>query len=309
MAIVSASRHHQGSMNPAAVSSRYWPYVTRPIARTTPVAVAVLVFVAILIGWLQSDEEYVVPENGLGYWLGIAGSVAMLALLTYSYRKRNKSKRVIGSVPTWFRVHMFLGVLGPVLIMFHSNFRLGALNSNVALFAMLMVATSGVIGRYIYGKIHMGLYGRKAEAQEILVDIESLRREFGQKTHIADPIFDELDAFGRQIIERPTSNAIESLWFGGVQVVRARFLHARLRDQMRRLVENEGRTQGWSWWQRRRRFSELDEVVTIYFNALLKAAELRFYERLFNLWHLLHLPLFFLMVMAALVHVWAAHRY
>ena len=281
----------------------------RPIAQATPVAVAVLVFIVLLIGWLQSDEDYVVPESGLGYWLGIAGSLTMLALLMYSYRKRNKSRRVIGSVPTWFRIHMFLGVLGPVLIMFHSNFRLGALNSNVALFTMLIVATSGVIGRYIYGKIHMGLYGRKAAAQEILADIESLRREFGQKTHIADPIFDELDAFGRQIIERPTSNAIESLWFGGAQAVRSRLLRARLRDQMRRLVEIEGRTKDWSRWQRWRKFCEMNEVVTIYFNALLKAAELRFYERLFNLWHLLHLPLFFLMVMAALVHVWAAHRY
>jgi cell division protein FtsL len=37
--------------------------------------------------------------------------------------------------------------------------------------------------------------------------------------------------------------------------------------------------------------------------------ELRFFERLFSLWHVLHLPLFFLMVMAALVHVWATHRY
>lgn len=296
-------------MNSAAASSRYWPYVTGPIAHTTPAAVAVLVLIVLIIGWLQSDEEYVVPESGLGYWLGIAGGVAMLALLMYSYRKRNKSKHVIGSVPTWFRIHMFLGVLGPVLIVFHSNFRLGALNSNVALFSMLIVATSGVIGRYIYGKIHMGLYGRKAAAQEILADIESLRREFGQKTDIADPIFDELDAFGRQIIERPTSNAIESLWFGGVQAVRSRLLRAQLRDHMRRLVEIEGRTRGWSWWQRWRRFSEMNEVVAIYFNALLKAAELRFYERLFNLWHILHLPLFFLMVMAALVHVWAAHRY
>jgi hypothetical protein len=271
--------------------------------------VAVLVLVILFVGWLTSDEEYLVPKSGLGYWLGIAGGLMMLTLLIYSHRKRNKSRRAIGTVPTWFRIHMFLGVFGPVLIMFHSNFRLGALNSNVALFAMLTVAASGAIGRYIYGKIHMGLYGRRAAAQEILADVESLRREFGEKTFMADRIFNELDAFGRQIMEHNASNVVESLLFGGVQAIRSRQLRARLGREMRRLVEAEGRANGWSWSQRRRRFSQLHEAMTVYFNALLKAAELRFYERLFSLWHVLHLPLFFLMVMAALIHIWATHRY
>jgi hypothetical protein len=204
---------------------------------------------------------------------------------------------------------MFLGVFGPVLIMFHSNFRLGALNSNVALFAMLTVATSGVVGRYIYGKIHMGLYGRKAAAQEILADVESLRRELAARTHVADSAFTELDAFGRQIIEQPKSNVVESLRFCGAQAIRARLLRARLNQEIRKIVEIEGRSKGWSQRQSRRRLTELQELMTIYFNAFLKAAELRFYERLFGLWHVLHLPLFFLMVMAVVVHVWAAHRY
>src|SRR5208337_2624782 len=118
-----------------------------------------------------------------------------------------------------------------------------------------------------------------------------------------------LDAFGRQTIERPASNVVESLWVGGVQAVRSRLKLFRLHREIHRLAEIEGRAKGWTWGQKRRRAAELIEMVTVYFNAIRKAAELRFYERLFNLWHLLHLPLFFLMVMAALVHVWAVHKY
>lgn len=296
-------------MSTSAVNPRYWHYVARPVAHLTPAVIAVVVFVALFIGWLQSDEEYLTPDSGLGYWLGIAGSLMMLALLVYSYRKRTPAARGLGSVPIWFRIHMVLGVLGPVLIMFHSNFSLGALNSNVALFTMLTVASSGVVGRYIYGKIHMGLYGRKAAAQEILADVGALRREVGDATRVIDPIFDELDAFGRQILDQSSTNAAQSLYFGGMMAIRSWLLRARLRGEVRRLVDAEGRADGWSWRRRRRRVAEVDEVVTIYLNALLKAAELRFYERLFSLWHVLHLPLFFLMVMAGLVHVWATHRY
>jgi hypothetical protein len=296
-------------MNTATISSRYLQYVARPLARVTPIIVGVVVVVAVFIGWMLHDEEYIVPQSGLGYWLGIIGSLMMLALLIYSYRKRSKSHKSIGSIPTWFRIHMFLGVFGPVLILFHSNFRLGALNSNVALFAMLIVATSGVVGRYIYGKIHMGLYGHKAAAKEIIADVKALRQEFSAKTHLADSIFDELDAFGSQIFERPGSNALESLRFGAIQAIRSWQLRAHLSSKMRHLVEVEGRSKGWSRKEIRSRLEELQEITTIYFNAVLKAAELRFYERLFNLWHVLHLPLFFLMVVVVLVHIWAAHRY
>lgn len=295
-------------MSSMAVTSRHLDYVVRPIVGKIPGVIAVLVGIVIIFGWLHSDDEILVPKSGLGYWLGIVGSTMMLALLYYSYRKRSKSTRALGSVPRWFRIHMFLGVFGPVLILFHSNFRLGALNSNVALFTMLTVASSGVVGRYIYGKIHMGLYGRKAAAKEILADVASLKQELEEKG-ISSPIFDELNAVGRQIVERPPSNAAESLWFGGMQAIRSRSLRAQLRKEMRHLVEIEGRAMGWSWEQRQRRLFEVDDVVTMYLNALLKASELRFFERLFGLWHVLHLPLFFLMTMAALVHVWATHRY
>jgi len=71
---------------------------------------------------------------------------------------------------------MILGIVGPVVILFHANFKLGPLNSNVALFSMLIVALSGVVGKYIYGKIHMGLHGRKARVRELLAEAEELKR-------------------------------------------------------------------------------------------------------------------------------------
>ena len=74
-------------------------------------------------------------------------------------RKRLASLKILGSVSAWSRIHMMLGVIGPALILLHANFKLGSLNSNVALLAMLTVAGSGLVGRYLYSRIHLAFTG------------------------------------------------------------------------------------------------------------------------------------------------------
>lgn len=284
-------------------------YITNPIARVFPFVAALLVASVLAAGWMQRDEEYLTPDSGTGYWLGIYGSLAMLLLLIYSFRKRNKAAGAIGSIRFWFRTHMMLGVIGPVLILFHSNFTLGPLNSNVALFAMVTVALSGAIGKYIYGKIHMGLYGRKAEAKELLAEAEKLKQYLGEEMQAAVYVSRELNAFSDSIKDRTPTSAFGTLWAGAIMAVRARTLRARLVSEARRLIRIEGRSLGWSWRERRERQERVTKVVRLYSDAVLKAAELAFYERLFALWHILHLPLFFLMLLAGIVHVWAVHHY
>jgi len=278
-------------------------------ARVTPLLVAGIVAVVLLLGWLASEEEYLTPKSGLGYWLGIYGGVTMLLLLIYSIRKRLKRARWFGPIPLWFRLHMILGIMGPVLIMFHANFKLGSLNSNVAFFTMLTVAGSGIVGRYFYGKIHLGLYGRKAEVKEILAEAESLRQSLGHELQAATYIAQELNSFSRRVMANSPTGLFSSLWSGGVLSVQTRVLRARLLRQTRRLVRLEGGRRNWSRRERRERLTRISEIITLYFRAVLKAAEFAFYERLFALWHIFHLPLIFLMVSAAIVHIWAVHQY
>ena len=97
--------------------------------------------------WWVRDEAYVEAGNGLGYQLGIAGATMMLLLALYSVRKRVRALDSWGPLTLWFRVHMYLGVLGPLAILYHCNFQLGSLNSSLALISMLLVAGSGVVGR------------------------------------------------------------------------------------------------------------------------------------------------------------------
>jgi hypothetical protein len=51
------------------------------------------------------------------------------------------------------------------------------------------------------------------------------------------------------------------------------------------------------------------ELMDDFFKSVRRAAEFAFYDRLLRLWHLMHLPLFFLLVAAALLHIVAVHMY
>jgi len=301
------SGHTQKSL--MASGAQVAHYISSPISRIFPVIVAAAVAAAIVIGWLERDEEYLTPDSGLGYWLGIYGSAAMLLLLFYSLRKRAKAARSLGSVRFWFRTHMLLGILGPLLILFHANFKLGPLNSNVALFSMLIVAVSGVVGKYLYGKIHMGMYGQKAEAKQLLAEAEELSKHIGSDLQAAAFVSQELKAFSESIKNKAPATALASLWAGAIIAIRTRTLRAQVVSEARRLIRIEARSLGWSWRQQRQAQRKVADVVTLYCTAVRKAAELTFFERLFSLWHVLHLPLFFLMLLAACVHVWAAHHY
>ena len=83
----------------------------------------------LLGGWLLREAELITPEDGIGYWLGIVGGSMMLALLLYPLRKRIRILHRLGATRHWFRMHMILGLVGPVLVMYHCNFQLGSFNS------------------------------------------------------------------------------------------------------------------------------------------------------------------------------------
>lgn len=144
------------------------PVRAKPAIGWVPLVFGATVLSALAFGWSERNEYWYSAEYGLGYAFGITGLSMMLLLLLYPARKRWRPLSQWFPVRYWFRAHMVLGVLGPVFILFHANFSLGSTNSNVALFSMLLVATSGLVGRYVYSQIHRGLYGEAIAYQDLV---------------------------------------------------------------------------------------------------------------------------------------------
>ncbi len=282
---------------------RLTAYAARPL-RHVPAVLFIIALAALLVlGRRNGEEGHLTPENGLGYWLGIVGSLAMLALLLYPLRKRMGRARWLGSVAAWFRVHMMLGLIGPALILVHCNFKSGSLNATVALVAMLLVAGSGLVGRYFYGRVHMGLYGRKARVEELLADSEALTAALGQDLAQDSDFSDRLAAHHT----RSMSASLPARLF--LQRGRSRRLRRRLTREARGLIRAEAARAGWSRAEQRRRRADVAAHLGLYFAAVDKAAAFGVYDRLLAAWHIAHLPMFLLLVIAAIVHVIAVHLY
>jgi hypothetical protein len=268
----------------------------------------VLVAALLYLGWSTQTERYINPNRGVGYWLGIIGGSLMLLLLVYSLRKRWEWLSFLGSTPGWFRFHMVLGIAGPMCILYHSNFATGATNSNVALFSMLTVAISGLVGRYIYVHIHHGLYGRKLELGELRAGAEGLRSLSGTISFLPE-LVTRLESSEQRLLK--AGPHLSFLGFAKPSVVALIALKARwqLHRYIRNALHAGARRSAVVALEHKRLGLTARCYVDRRLAATRRVAGFEGYERLFSLWHALHIPLIFIMVIAAIIHVIAVHVY
>lgn len=256
------------------------------------------IILALAIGWLIRDEYLINAEYGLGYTLGIMGGSSMLILLIYPVRKRiPRASWLILSTPSWFKLHMVLGILGPLLILYHCNFRLGSTNSNIALLCMILMVSSGIVGRFIYSKIHLGLYGRRAELKELIqlkntLSIELANQMQNLDEDIAQRVSEHLARFDDQmkLATKGTMRFSRSLHINRT----AREIKTTITNELKHqlIVSNE-----------------LLTTLKAHIHLLNKIALFSFYDRIFSLWHMLHMPIFLMLIVSGFVHVYAVHTY
>lgn len=255
--------------------------------------------VALLLGWgfLQRDDSILSSETGLGYAFGIIGVCLMLLLLTYPLAKRTRWLQQRIAVRHWFRIHMMLGIIGPTAILFHCNFHMGSLNSSVALICMLLVVFSGVIGRYFYSKVHLGLYGQKANGKALLATARQQQRQLRFLFAGYPDMADRVDDFYNRLLP----DNIDRVSIRAALLAAPRRFYYRLRFRL--AIRNHHEAALTKLWR------DSQQTINQYLDTLRKLAQLQFFERLLSWWHILHMPIFIMMLITAIVHVWAVHRY
>ena len=264
---------------------------------------------ALTFGFMIKGKEYIVPGEGLGYKLGLTGGIMMLLLLIYPMVKRT---RFFGSgtmLKSIFQYHMLLGVVGPVLIFYHSNFSMGALNSNIALFTMILVAGSGVIGRYIYTNIHSGLSGARLDVSALLSQATKLM--LGIETDVggsSGTVPKALADFSLKATPKKPS-VLASFMNIIAMPVTQRLSRSKIMREVHRTIGENAKLQNWSRAQVKLHTHAAKNHVDEFISAVSRAAQFAFWERMFALWHVLHVPLFFLLLVSGVIHVVAVHLY
>ena len=208
----------------------------------------------------------------LGHGMGIIGSISMVAGVSiYMLRKRMRSFVRLGKLKHWLEFHIFLCTLGPILVLFHTSFKIGGLVA-ISFWSMMAVVLSGVIGRFIYIQIPRTIEGRELSLNEVR----------GMKTDIRDILVTKyaLDKESLDIIVESTRESRKERT--GVrrikQTLKDNQLSRSQRSQILKLVKNE--------ISLNRRIDRLETM-----------------QNLFKYWHVAHLPFALIMLIIMVIHV------
>jgi len=139
----------------------------------------VLLGLAILPGSLTTLTGRLIEPESLGFHiLGFTGMAFILFFVVYWLKKRNVIKA--GKSVDFLKAHIFLALSGAGLAIFHSTFKLASPNSRVLVGAMVLIVTSGVVGKYLFGIImnlkngaEVDLTAMKAELTSLLSNAET----------------------------------------------------------------------------------------------------------------------------------------
>jgi len=227
------------------------------------------------------------PSGWVGLPLGIAGAVAMLSTLPYAARKRWTPLKRLGTVPGWLEVHIFFGIVGPVLVTLHTSFKFNGLIS-VGYWLMMAVWASGFVGRYLYVRIPKSIRGAELTRAEIDAQLLDVRTRLSTLP-LSDKARAELEAFEATVSPgHGRAPGLLDLFLGELRV--------RIRLALiRRHLQEAGVD-----------LAAVHDAIALASDRAVIARRLAHLQRtrhLFELWHVFHRPLVYGMFVIVGLHV------
>jgi len=264
-------------------------------------ALCVIAFFIVLFmaGRHYWDERYYIPEEGLGYFMGITGGIMMLLAMVYSIFKSAPSLRKKIKLKAWLSIHIFFGLVGPLLIYFHSTFRIGSFNGGIALISMTLVLLSGIIGRYLYSKTHYGLGGQKAKLGELHKLLNDENNHFHSE---------RLNEFTKNVMQH-SSNLVSAIWELISYSIHCRWIYFHVSRELQTKLKEIAAQKSFTGKEYKKYRRSLKKNLWAYLLLLRKVALFKLYERFFAFWRNAHVPLLYLMLFSGIVHVIAVHMY
>jgi hypothetical protein len=240
--------------------------------------------------FFSPDHISLKPSGAIGHGLGIIGTLMMiLGVGIYMIRKRYKGFFNLGYLKHWLEFHIFLCSVGPVLVLYHTAFKFGGLVS-VSFWSMVLVVLSGVVGRFIYLQIPRTIEGRELSVQELIEIKEKLAIRI------------------RSVLSEDTSTLTEFERISSADRYKSfklstaiGYLHRDFFDikKVMRLFNKRMKLLGISKIERK----ELIKAAKSELTMARRIAFLRTSQKLFQLWHIFHLPFAIAMFVIMIIHV------
>ena len=265
-----------------------------------------LVFVAIALGiaiglWMNGSSFYTThpwdrgthPDNAAlrasgtwGHTIGIVGTVLILLNLTFMARRRMRSLRRFGALRLWMNMHVVTGLLGPLLVLFHTAFEPRTAVAMIALGSIGLLVLTGILGRFIYAMIPHTVSGAEMGKDELEQRLAEARAQLASAAPPGDPLWQAIDKVSGKPLFVPKSS-VACLFLLPYSVASNTWLRLRLA-----LI---GR--------KRRDWHEVHHSVTDVVLIRRRLGTLALYRRLLSWWRGLHRVAALVMVVTMTIHV------
>lgn len=239
------------------------------------------------------DYRTLRPAGVRGHGLGILGSTLMILMLGYSLRKRVKFFRSWGPLSNWLDFHIFCGIVGPMLVILHTAFKVHGLVA-VSFWSMIAVALSGVLGRYLYLKIPRNVEGEELTLKELEAMEQTINRELKETFRLSEKQIQLLE----DALRNPSGHAPLKKR-GILGMVWEDLTWPLVRSRYETLIArrlNIPQTQIRQFMQVLRRKERLEKRIDVLVQV----------QRLFHYWHIIHKPFAIIMYLIMLIHVGVA---
>jgi hypothetical protein len=253
-------------------------------------------FLAISLPYYFSWHPYS-PKSPVALTLGIIGSAMMVVgALFYALRKRIRFLRGLGKMSTWLDAHIMLCIFGPLLVVYHTGFILKSPNASIAFYAMMIVVTSGVFGRYIYRHFQFSLSGERTSLKEMIQEVDQLDRRISEGFSDSQKILGTIREYFNLREKQKPEGVLRSV----ILMIRLDRLEKKLKRQLARMVRPRPGKPSLTKAGERESFERL-LIKRIQLEKNISALEAT--TRLFAYWHKLHVPFIWILGFTLIVHI------
>ena len=244
--------------------------------------------------------EYLRPSGHIGLALGYLGLAMFLTIFLYAVRRRWRWLADRGNSRHWLDFHVMMGVTAPFVIAFHSSFKFSGF-AGVAFWIMVLVALSGVVGRYVYAQIPRSLNAAEISMGELQELHQRLARSLAQQSQLPAEDLKNVLRLPRpeRVAKMPAFVALS--YMIGLDVARF-FRIARLRRHATPVGERFSTLGG----IRRTSHVEIERAIEAAREQSALNKRVLFLSRahsMFQLWHVIHRPFSYSFAVLAILHI------
>lgn len=240
---------------------------------------------------LHPLHETLSPTGFWGHGMGFIGTfMIVFGVAMYSLRKRWSVLAGFGLIQHILEFHIFLCLLGPALILYHTAFKFGGIVA-VSFWSMVCVVASGVLGRYIYLQIPKSLSGKDLTAGELQKHLNLVTQTLISEYGIEDIRIKNIDMLTQPFDSGQKTTFFRTLpklmWHDLKRYIK---IHRAIKKLSLRAVSHE------QLYRIRHLFLERSKIQR-------QIQTLVTTQKLFRYWHIIHMPFSIIMGVILIAHI------